>query len=122
MGITCVRGKGATTASSTGSFSLHIEPANQHELERIVTDYSQQLAAGESGALEALLSMDTPLVIPELRELMKGGNWERAFLTLSRFKGDPDAEKITLDSVHSKVPARQIAALGGLSKGKSQMP
>ena len=66
--------------------------------------------------------MDTPLVIPELKEIMAGGNWERAFLTLARFKGDPDAEKITHDSLHSKEPARQIAALGVLSKWKTQMP
>jgi hypothetical protein len=122
MRITCVQGKGATTASSTGSFPLHIEPANPRELEGIVADYSQRLAAGESGAMEALLSMDTPLVIPGLKELIAGGNWERAFLTLARFKGDPDAEKTTLDSLHSKVPARQIAALGVLSKWNAEIP
>jgi hypothetical protein len=116
------QGIGETTASSTGSFSLRIKPANQQELKEIVADYSQQLGTGGSGAQEALLSMDTPLVIPGLRELIAAGDWDRAFVTLARFKGDPDAEKITLDSFHSKVPARQIAALKVLSRWKAQMP
>lgn len=123
MAIPCVaQGEGISASISNGDFSVRVEPPNPRQLKRIVADYSAQLTSGEPTALEALLSMDTPLVIPELAKILDGGNAESALKTLSRFKGDPRAQQMVHQAVLSKLPSRQIAATELLSKWKQQIP
>jgi hypothetical protein len=120
MGISCLVQEGSVQASSSGILSVRVEPGTPGELEKIIAGYGRQLNE-DPAAVEALLSMDTPLVIPELRKMLGGSNWERAFQTLARFKGNPDAEQIFAESIHSKLPARQIAGLKVMSGWKEQI-
>jgi hypothetical protein len=114
--------QGLNTRSSSGTFSILVEPEDREKLRKIITEYSEALDKGDPAALEALLSMDTPLVIPELKKLLDGSNWQRAFQTLSRFKGNDEAEQMALEALHAKLPAGQVASLGILSKWKREIP
>lgn len=116
MSVPCLVQGGGTDSISSGTFFVRIDPTDPEKLKRIVADYTTQLANGDPAAPEALLSMDTPLVIPQLKEMMEGSHFARAFQALSRFKGDPQAEQIVRETVHAKLPARQIAGIKVLSK------
>lgn len=113
--------QGTTPPVASGGFSVRIEPPNPEQLKQIVAEYSTQLANGDPAASEGLLSMDTSLVIPQLRKIVEGSRFERALQSLSRFKGNPAAEQIIMQSVRSKEPARQIAALGVFSRWKKEI-
>jgi hypothetical protein len=114
--IPCVQGPGLITAAAKGMVSIRVEPPNPGQLRKIVGEYGRQASAGDSEAFEALLSMDSPYVVPELEALIQGSNWQRALQTLSRFKGDPAAERIVSETVQSKVPTHKIAGLRVLGR------
>lgn len=67
-------------------------------------------------AVEALTSMDTPLVIPELKKLIAIGDAQKGFSALAKFEGSPEARKSVLDFLSSKDPHYQAAALNVLSE------
>jgi hypothetical protein len=117
MVIPClVEGRGLISRTSSGTLSVRVQPADSERLRRIVQDYAAKSGSGDPLALEALLSMDNPIVIPEMKRILDGSNFERALQTLSRFRENPLAEEMVRETVHSPIPARQIAGLNVMSQ------
>ncbi|HEX5235083.1 MAG TPA: hypothetical protein VFW25_07115 [Silvibacterium sp.] len=65
--------------------------------------------------------MDNPIVIPELRQILDGNNFERALQTLSRFENNQLAEKMVTETLDSPIPARQITVLNVVSQRKKRI-
>lgn len=113
--------QGMIDAHLEGNLMVRVTARDDARLAKIVANYGSQLAHGDPVAIEGLLSMDTPLVIPQLKQVAEGSRFERALQALSRFKGSAAAEQIALQSVRSKEPARQIAGLEVLRSWKKEI-
>jgi hypothetical protein len=116
-----VEGRGLVSRTSSGTLSFRVQPANSEQLGSIVQDYAAKSGSGDPLAVEALLSMDNPIVIPELARILDGNNFERALQTLSRFRENPLAEKMVGETVRSPIPAREIAGLNVISQWRKDI-
>jgi hypothetical protein len=122
MGLPClIEGRGLISHISSGTLSVRVQPANTEQLQRIVQDYAAKADSGDPLALEAMLSMDNQIVIPEMERIMDSSNFERALQTLSRFRENPLAEKMVEETVSSPIPARQIAGLTVMSQWRKEL-
>jgi hypothetical protein len=116
-----VEGRGLVSRTSSGTLSFRVQPTNSEQLGSIVQDYAAKSGTGDSLASEALLSMDNPIVIPELGRMLDGSNFERALQALSRFRENPLAEKMVGETVRSPIPAREIAGLNIISQWRKDI-
>lgn len=122
MAVPClIEGRGLISRASSGTLSVSVQAANSEQLQQIVQDYAAKSETGDLIATEALLSIDNPIVIPEMRRILDGNNFERALQTLSRFREDPLAEGMVGETVRSPIPARQIAGLNVISQWRKHI-
>jgi len=122
MDVPClIEGRGLISRASSGTLSVSVQAANSEQLQRIVHDYAAKSETGDLLATEALLSIDSPIVIPEMRRILDGSNFTKALQTLSRFRENPLAEKMVGETVSSPIPARQIAGLNVISQWRKQI-
>lgn len=108
-----------------GSVIFNVKPSDQGALQEIIKAYASQLESTNfwdiRTAEEALAATDDPIVVPELAKLIRLGDSEIAFKSLSKFKGDVMAEALVQESLRSKVISHQLLSLDVLSKWKAMI-
>ncbi|HEX5235084.1 MAG TPA: hypothetical protein VFW25_07120 [Silvibacterium sp.] len=114
--------KGGKSPLSKGTFSFQVLPSTSQQLRDVITVYDKALNTPESRtAVEALTSMDTPLVIPELEKIIAIGDTQEGFRALAKFETSPEARKGILDFLSSKDPHYQAAALDVMSEWRQPL-
>ena len=109
--------KGGKSPLSSGTLSFRVLPSTSQQLRDVITTYDKALSSPESlSAVEALTSMDTPLVIPELEKIIAIGDVQEGFRALAKFENSPEARKSIHDFLSSKDPHYQAAALDVMSE------
>lgn len=102
---------------SSGEFTFRVSPSEPQQIRDVIAIYDRDLSGPERhNAVEALTSMDTPLVIPELEKLIAIGDAQEGFSALAKFEESPEARKSVRDFLSSKDPHYQAAALNVLSQ------
>jgi hypothetical protein len=125
MTVLC-NGKGEPTTqspSSAGSISFRIDASSPARITAIIASYDHELDSSDPWqshyAIEAIASMDSPAVLPELERLIRMGSSEEAFRTMAKFPGDPVATAMVDKYLTSKNTHENALALGVLSQWKS---
>jgi hypothetical protein len=107
---------------SSGTFSFQVLPSTPQQIREVIAIYDKALSGSESrSAVEALTSMDTPLVIPELKKIIAIGDMQEGFRALAKFEKSPEARKSIHDFLLSKNPHYQSAALDVLSEWRQPL-
>jgi hypothetical protein len=109
--------KDGQSTPSSGNFSFQVSPSEPQQIRDIIAIYDRDLSGPERhNAVEALASMDTPLVIPELEKLIAIGDARAGFNALAKFKDSAEAQTSVRDFLSSKDSHNQAAALDVLSQ------
>jgi hypothetical protein len=109
--------------SSAGSISFRIDASSPARITAIIASYDHELDSSDPWqrrhAIEAIASMDSPAVLPELERLIRMGSSEEAFHTMAKFRGDPVATAMVDKYLASKNTHENALALDVLSQWKS---
>src|SRR6185312_7905684 len=107
---------------SSGNFSFHVLPSEPQQIRNVIQTYDRALSGPErQSAVEALVGMDTPLVIPELERLIVIGNAQEGFRALAKFQESSEARQSIQDFLSSKNPHYQAAALDVISEWRQPL-
>lgn len=119
MAVYCKDGK---SPLSSGTFSFQVLPSTPQQIRDVITIYDKALSSPERrNAVEALTSMDAPLVIPELEKIIAIGDAQEGFRALAKFEKSPEARKAIHDFLLSKDPHYQAEALDVLSEWRKPL-